>query len=894
MIKKRKNSLKQGSAWFLLCTLLLLTQDLAANYSRSTFFGKFLTAYRDTTVRPRLLKNDTVPVVDGKKDTTIHTTDTLHVQISKDSLDDKVDYEASDSMVLDIPNQRMILYSKGKVSYKDMTLTADSILMDQKTNQVTATFRRDTAGNMVGQPVMEQAGTKTISNLIIYNTKTQKGISRDAITQQGEMYVQGEKVKRASPSVFFAFRGQITTCNLDTPHFAFRTRKMKLVNQKLAISGPIHPEFENVPVPIYLPFGFFPLSQGRHSGLLPPQFSASDQFGLGLEGLGYYKVINDYFDVTLRSNIYSYGGWALFVTPTYRKRYRYNGTFNFSLQNSRILSSDAKQDFTTARTFNVTWSHTVDSRARPGTSFSANVNAGSTKYNQYVTNNTYRNYSNQLNSSIAYSKTWGTKYNLTASANHNQNNLNGVISLNLPTVAFTVNTLYPFQSKESVGTGKWYEKLGIGLNTNLANQVSVYEKDFKLSKLLDTMQYGIQHSIPIQLALPPLGPLQVSPGISYQEKWYSRKQFLTWNPVTEKVDTSTQKGFYTARDISFSLSLSTALYGKFDRFGKKSFMKAIRHVIRPTASFSFKPDLAKASYNTTQINTKGYTQRYSYYNGSIYGAFSEGRFAGMSFGLDNNLEAKVRSKKDSTGEKKIKLIDGFGITGSYNFLADSFKLSPMSIYLRSTLFDKINITAGAVLDPYQKDSLGFSINKYAWQKGKFSLGAITSGNVAISTSFQSKPKDAEKSKKERDALNNNPVLTPEEQLAQLSYVRSNPAEFADFNVEWSLSMSFSLNFSRTIRSDYSGYYTTTNANYNWNGDFNLTPRWKVGLNGYYDITNRSLQSLTMFISREMHCWQMSINVTPVGLFRTFNITLNPKSGVLRDLRINRTRYFYGM
>lgn len=893
MIKKRKNSLKQGSAWFLLCTLLLLTQDLAANYSRSTFFDKFLTAYRDT-VRPRLLKNDTVPVVDGKKDTTIHTTDTLHVQISKDSLDDKVDYEASDSMVLDIPNQRMLLYSKGKVSYKDMTLTADSILMDQKTNQVTATFRRDTAGNMVGQPVMEQAGTKTISNLIIYNTKTQKGISRDAITQQGEMYVQGEKVKRASPSVFFAFRGQITTCNLDTPHFAFRTRKMKLVNQKLAISGPIHPEFENVPVPIYLPFGFFPLSQGRHSGLLPPQFSASDQFGLGLEGLGYYKVINDYFDVTLRSNIYSYGGWALFVTPTYRKRYRYNGTLNFSLQNSRILSSDAKQDFTTARTFNLTWSHTVDSRARPGTSFSANVNAGSTKYNQYVTNNTYRNYSNQLNSSIAYSKTWGTKYNLTASANHNQNNLNGVISLNLPTVAFTVNTLYPFQSKESVGTGKWYEKLGIGLNTNLANQVSVYEKDFKLSKLLDTMQYGIQHNIPIQLALPPLGPLQVSPGISYQEKWYSRKQYLTWNPVTEKVDTSTQKGFYTARDISFSLSLSSALYGKFDRFGKKSFMKAIRHVIRPTVSLSFKPDLAKASYNTTQINTKGYTQRYSYYNGSIYGAFSEGRFAGMSFGLDNNLEAKVRSKKDSTGEKKIKLIDGFGITGSYNFLADSFKLSPMSIYLRSTLFDKINITAGAVLDPYQKDSLGFSINKYAWQKGKFSLGAITSGNVAISTSFQSKPKDADKSKKERDALNNNPVLTPEEQLAQLSYVRSNPAEFADFNVEWSLSMSFSLNFSRAIRSDYSGYYTTTNANYNWNGDFNLTPRWKVGLNGYYDITNRSLQSLTMFISREMHCWQMSINVTPVGLYRTFNITLNPKSGVLRDLRINRTRYFYGM
>ncbi|MFT3824040.1 MAG: putative LPS assembly protein LptD [Chitinophagaceae bacterium] len=892
MIKKRKNSLKQGSAWFLLFSLLLLTQDLAANYSHSTFFDKFLTTYRDTT-KPKSAK-DTIPIVPGKRDTTIQTTDTFHVEMSKDSLDDKVNYEASDSMVLDIPNQRMILYSKGKVTYKDMVLTADSILMDQKTNLVTATFRRDTAGNMIGQPVMEQAGTKTISNLIVYNTKTQKGISKGAITQQGEMYVQGESVKRASPSVFWAYRGQITTCNLDTPHFAFRTRKMKLVNQKLAVSGPIHPEFEGVPVPIYLPFGFFPLSQGRHSGLLAPQFTASDQFGLGLEGLGYYKVINDNFDVTLRTNLYSYGGWALFVTPTYRKRYRYNGTFNFSMQNSRILTTDAKEEYTTSRTFNIAWTHTVDSRARPGTSFSANVNAGSTKYNQYSTN-VYRNYNNSMNSSIAYSKTWGSKYNLTASANHSQNNLTQIINLNLPTVAFTVNTLYPFQKKESVGVGKWYEKLGVGLSTNLANQVSVYEKDFNLSKILDTMQYGVQHSIPIQLALPSLGPLQISPGVSYQEKWYSRKQVREWNDVTEKVDTSVQKGFFTARDISFSLSFNTALYGKFDKFGKKSFMRAIRHVIRPSVSISYKPDLAKSSWATTRINKQGYTNRYSYYEGSIYGAFSEGKFAGMSFTLDNNLEAKVRSKKDSTGEKKIKLIDGFGITGSYNFMADSFKLSVMSIYLRSTLFDKINITAGAVLDPYQKDSLGFSINKYAWQGGKFKLGAITSGNIAMSTSFQSQPKET--SKQQEQALsknNNNPVLTPEEQLAQLSYARANPAEFADFNVDWSLSMSFSFNFARSIKSDYSGYKTTTNSNYNWNGDFNLTPRWKLGMTGAYDITNKSIQLITMYISREMHCWQMSINVTPVGLTRSFNITLSPKSGVLRDLRINRTRYFYGM
>ncbi len=894
MTNGRKNSLKQSSAWILFVSLLLITSNLRANYNSDYDFYNSLTAFQDTSKVP---KSDTIP---QRKDSLITKTDTFSIKMSKDSLDAPVNYAASDSMVMEVKTKKIILFSKASVKQKDMELTADSIELDQPSNMVIAVFRRDSTGKMIGRPKMVQADTKMESDMIRYNFKTQRGLTKSTTTAQGEMFVHGETIKKINETDYYALRGQMTTCNLDTPHFAFRTKKMKLVNKKLAVSGPIHPEFEGVPVPIYLPFGFFPISQGRHSGLLPPQFAASEQFGIGLEGLGYYKVLNDNFDVTLRTNIYSYGGYNIYLSPTYRKRYRYNGSMNLSFQNTRILSNTAKQEYTTSQTFNINWSHSVDSRARPGTSFSANVNAGSTKYNQYVANNPTLNFQNQLSSSISYQKNWDNKFNLTLSANHSQNNVSTLINMSLPTAAFTVNTFYPFQPKEMVGTPKWYQKLGIGLNTNFANQISVYERDFNVSKILDTMQWGAQHNIPIQLSLPPLGPIQIAPGISYSEKWYSRRLMKRLDTVTNKVDTVTNaNGFYQARDISFSLGLNTALFGKYEGFGKNSKFQAIRHVIRPNISLSYKPDLAANDWYDFNVDTASKrTVRASYYEGSIYGPFSEGVFGGIGFGIDNNIEAKVRSKKDTAngGIKKIRLIDGFGFNSSYNLVADSFKLAPFSLYARSTLFEKINITAGAVLDPYQVDSSGYRINKYMWAGGGgFKPGRITSGSVSISTTFQSKPKDEKKAKEQEEAEKDLglPPLTLEEQQAQLEYARRNPSEFADFNIPWSVNLSFSYNFSRQFRPDYKGWETVSNASINVNGDFNLTPRWKMGASSYYDFKSSSIQSLTLSLSREMHCWQMSINVTPVGLYRTFNITINPKSGLLRDLKINRTRFFYG-
>jgi LPS-assembly protein len=872
--------------------LIVLTLSASGNYSTPNVFYKSLTWYQDTARPLPRIARDTVR---RPTDTTpVQRVDTLDIRISKDSLDAPVNYSASDSVVLDVPSKKVTLYNQAATKYKDLDLTGAIITLDQSRRVVIATYVKDSLGNIVGLPKFVQGENNFTADTIVYNIETQKGLTKNTYMQSGEIYVQGGVTKKISANEYFALRGRFTTCNLDTPHFAFRTKKMKLINQKMAISGPIHPEFEDVPVPIYLPFGYFPISQGRHSGLLPPQFTASEQFGIGLEGLGYYKVLSEYFDVTLRTNIYSYGGWALYLSPTYRKRYRYNGALNLTIQNSRILSDLPKQPFSSTKTFNITWGHTMDGKARPGTSFSANVNAGSTKFNQFVANNPTRNFSNQLNSSITYSKTWNNKYNLTMSANHQQNNNTGLVTLNLPTVAFTVNTFNPFARKEPIGEPKWYEKLGIGLNSNLISDASFYDSLFSFSQLLDTFSWGAQHNVPIQLSLPPVGPFQIGPSISYQERWYSRKFTRTWNPVKEKIDTTIEKGFYSARDISFGVGVSTAIFGTFNRFGKNSRVKAIRHVIRPTIGVNYKPDLAAKDYYTQQINATGMTQRFSYFDNIYPGAFGEGRFGGLSFGLDNNLEMKVRDRSDTSksADKIVRLIDGLSINGNYNFFADSFKLSQISLSLRSTLFEKINITGQATFDPYEVDEMGFRKDRLLWNSGKFGLGRVVSGGLAISTTFQSKPKEEPKTTTTNDDDNNMLPMTMEEQQQQLAFVRQNPAEFADFNIPWSLNLSYSLNFNKQFKPDYTGFETKVFSNVSWNGDFNLTPRWKLGMNGYYDFTTAKIQTLTMYLSREMHCWQLSINVTPVGLFRSFNITINPKSGILRDLRINRTRFFY--
>jgi lipopolysaccharide assembly outer membrane protein LptD (OstA) len=897
-----------------------LTRKGEAHPESASEFYNALTQRQDTVPQPRrdsILKNaklsrqtdslggvdttntlDTVPIKDTLPGQL--QVDTFSFKISKDTLEAPVNYEAEDSAVILVQDKRVLLYGKTKTTYKDVTLTAPVVELNQETSILTAIADRDSLGEVLNRAHFEQGTNVFDSDTISFNFKTQRGITRNTFTQQDEMFIQGEKIKKIDEKTVFISRGRLTTCNLDEPHFAFRTNKLKVVNNKVAVTGPTHPEFEGVPVPVYLPFGFFPLSSGRHSGFLPPQYTTNEDFGVGLEGVGYYKVLNDNFDVTLRGNIYSYGGWNATLTPTYRVRYRYNGQLNFGLQHTKF-NFKGDPDYQLVKTFNVNWSHSVDQRARPGTSFSANVNAGSTKYNELIPNRPIQNFQNQLSSSIAYSKNWaGKPYNLTLSANHSQNNNTRLINLTLPDAGFTVSTLYPFQRKEMAGTPRWFEKLGIGYSGTFRNQISFYDTtQVSFRHLLDTMQWGASHRIPITLSLPPLGPLLVSPSVSYEEVWLQQKTRLVWNDDLKKLDTTSTKGLFTDRQMSFGLGFNTSLFGTYQF--KNARLAALRHVVRPTFSFNYRPDLSKRHYYSVKVDSGGRELEFSEFAGNLIGAgFSKGEFGGISFGIDNNLEMKWRSKKD-TGEnaiKKVRLIDGFGFNSGYNFLADSLKLQNFNLYLRSTLFEKINLTASALYSPYKMDQFGRPINQFAWKGPGFKLGQITYGSVSMSTSFQSKSKDEKEGKTEEqepDAADLNRITDPNllsDQQQLMDYMRRNPAEFVDFNVPWQINLSFALGFSRRPKPDYSGFETELTSNVSFSNSFSLTPKWNFSTNGYFDVITKKLQTFTMSINREMHCWQMSIGVTPIGLYRSFNFTISPKSGILQDLRINRSRYFY--
>jgi len=924
-MNQRKVSLKYHSLLYLLIfALTAITVKVTAHSHKRQRFYNTLTAYRDTVPVPSTKKNpdslllnkkqipDTLPV---KNDSALlfQRVDTMNIKMSADSMDAPVNYKAQDSMVLEVDTKRILLYGKTEVKYTDVTLTAPTLVFDQADQVVTARMGRDSAGTVLGLAKLIQDQTTTVSDSIRFNFKTQKGLTYSSFFQQDEIYNFAEKVKKIDAQTFYAARGRFTTCNLDTPHFAFRFGKAKFVTKKVAVTGPVHPEFEGVPVPLWLPFGIFPLATGRHSGFIPPQFTVTENFGVGLEGLGYYKVFSDYLDAKLWGDIYSYGSWRINLAPSYRKRYRYTGGFNISLQNTKFnFKSDP--DFSQTKTFFVTWNHSMDSKARPGVTFNASVNAGSSKFLSLVPNGALVNpgtpggvsggsnylqpinFTNQLSSSISYQKSWqGKPYNLSVNMNHNQNTNTRLVNLNLPDVAFIVNTVYPFQQKEMAGQGKWYEKLGIGYNGNVRGQVSFFDTAFQFKQLIDTFQWGAVHDIPIILSLPPVGPLQFAPNISYRERWYAQKFFRKWNDQTQKLDTTVQKGFHSARETSIGLSLNTAFFGKYQARNKEANIQAIRHILRPTIAFNFKPDLMEPFYYREQVDTSGNEVLFSVFDGSIFGPFAPGKSGGISFGLDNNLEMKVRSKDDTTtndGLKIVKLIDGFGISGGYNFLADSFKLSTFNLYARSFLFEKISITANALLDPYKRDdSTGRPINQLAWEGGGKSLGSIVTGSINVSTTLQSKKNDSDKKSNDEIIKDNSENMSQDQMMQQLDYVRRNPAEFTDFNIPWSVSIGANLSFAKVLQPNFT-YKNEVTSSFNFTGDFNISPKWKVGATGFYDLKNFKMQSLTTFISRDLHCWQMSINITPIGLFRSFNISINPKSGLLRDLRINRTRYFY--
>ncbi len=911
MNNTNKGKAKNILAWSLPLLLLLLTYhfDGFASFIHYNIKQSFTDTpppvknLTDTNIIKIKKRSDTLrkPFIGEEKKIIIdssftNVSDTFSFKRSKDTLDAPVVYHADDSMVFDVPTKKMILYGKiSSIKYSDNNLSAPQIEYDQRTSLVKAFLKKDSAGKVLSYPYFSQADFQSVSDTIEVNMKTGKGLTKGTYTKQGEMFVYGEKIKKIDTSAFYALKARFTTCNLDTPHFAFVAKKIKFVNKKWAYSGPVHPEFEGVPLPIQLPFGIFPLTQGRHSGLLAPSFTANEQLGLTLDNLGYYKIISGNWDVITRGSIYSYGSWKANVNPRYYRRYHYQG--NISLDVQKIKPLDEKG----SPTFLIGWSHNADTKSRPGTSFTANVNAGSSKYNSQVPNSPVRNFQNQLSSSITYSKNWKNRpYNISISANHNQNTVNKQININLPDVAFNVNTQYPFRKKDAAGDLKWYENIGIGYNGNGRSLTSFYDTAGNIGKqALNNLQYGARHSIPITLSLPPLGVLQVAPSVSYEEKWYQQKFVHTYNPLKKAEDTVKTNGFYTARQMTFGISFSTRIFGMYG-FGKNSNIKAVRHEIRPSISANYSPNFNAKNFYKARIDSAGNTGLRSYYENSIYGAYNNQRFGGLSFSLDNVVSMKVRDKADTSAkaDKKISIIDGLKLDGSYNFLQDSFKFSNLTLSARSTITDKINISAGAVFNPYQTDKNGRNIDKLVWSKNPFTLGQLVSGSVQMQSSF--KGGDKKNKKNDNNKLNNGALnnldnrngLPLDEYQKEAAYIQNNPGEFVDFEIPYQADFSYSLVFSRPFDVASAKFKTVFTQALNFNTSANLSPKWKIGINGNYDITLKKIQTVSMFLSRDMHCWQMAINISPVGIYRFFSINISPKSAILRDLKINRTRSFY--
>ena len=828
----------------------------------------------------------------------------INIPVSKDSMDAPIHYKAKDSIVMQVPKKMIFMYGNADTKYKQTSITAERIRIDQQTGIMEATKWVDTAGKSFGHVVMTDNDQSFQSDTMQVNINTHKAKIFHTHSQYGEGYIGSEQSKRMPDNTIFGFKNTFTTCDLDTPHFQFRARKIKVIPDKLVISGPANLEIEGIPTPLFIPFAIFPITQGQRSGILPPQYVVNQQKGIGLENGGYYIGLGDNFDLTMRGDVYSYGSWSLTASPTYRKRYKYNGGLNLSFANTRFGDKAVKSEFSTSKDFRVTWNHSMDSKARPGVNFGAAVNFGTSSYNRYNVTDYNTRVNNNIGSSITFSKTWiGKPYNLTMGLNHSQNLSTRDVSVSFPDATFTVNTIYPFQPKEMTGTPKWYEKIGVSYNTVLRNQANFKDSLFGKQAMFDAMQTGMQHNIPISFSIPVFKTFTLSPGINYTEYWYTKKFNRTWNATKDNpglgtkgaIDTSYEAGFFTARDVNASLSLSTAMYGMYT-FSKKSKIKAIRHVMRPMMSVSYRPDLNPHLYKYLQYNKEGDSSLVSVYDGAIIGVPAQGTFGGINFGLDNNLEMKVFSKKDTTGnhERKIKLLDGFGINGSYNLVADSFKLSTFSVYARTNLFDKLNISASGNIDPYQTDSRGKRIDKYVWQQGKISLGRLTNASISMSTSFQSKDKKSQAKEQKIDSISNiqGGDAAFAAQQRQLAMVRNNPGEYVDFDIPWRIDLSYSLSYTNTIIPDSGGVVKRITQYVSFNGDFSLTPKWKIGLNSGFDFTNMEIAYTNMYISRDLHDFNLSINLIPFGTYRQFSFTISAKAGLLRDLRLNRTKQFY--
>lgn len=844
-------------------------------------------------------------------DTVATDVDTVMLQVAdtvrrakKAGLDKPISGKASDSLYYDLRNKMVYIYEQGDVSYGDMNLKADFMNINLDNKNIYAYGKADTVDGapVMTRPVFTQGTTTLNMDTITYNIESQRAKIKSIATQQGDGWLVGTSVKKMEDNTINIEGGMYTTCDqTDHPHFYLAMTKAKVIPGKKAITGPAYLVMEDVPIYFLgVPEGFFPLNTGPKSGILMPTYGEEATRGFYIRGLGYYFTLSEHMDLALTGGIYTLGSWEANVRSRYIKRYKYSGNLNFDF--SSVKSGDkGDADYIKQNTFKLQWTHSQDAKANPGSTFSASVNLASSGYSKYSANTLNDMLSTQTNSSISYSKNWaGTPFSLSMNMAVSQNSQTKAISVTLPTVSFNVSRFYPFKRAVKIGKDRWYEKISMSYSGKLTNSVSATESDIFSRQTLDNMRNGVQHTIPVQASFNVLNYINITPSFNYNERWYFKKVDRQWNPTTNMAEElDPEYGFYRLYDYTTALSFSTTLYGMWQvREKYKNFkLQAIRHTFSPSISFSYAPDFSNQKYGyfkTVQSDSTGRTTVYSPFADNAYGTPSQGRSMAMSFSLSQSLEAKVLSKRDSTGIKKISLIDDFSISGSYNFLADSMKLSNISLSLRSTFSGKIGINLRATLDPYEVSPEGIRYNKLTWRRGN--LGRIINTGWSFGYSFKSRDNTKQPAINDINSVPPeymNPFYDPYGTMDPVLRRQYMANAYYDFSLPWNIGFNYAVNYSVSyVNNGTTGIRRNITQTIGFNGSITFSPKMAATFSGGYDIATNKLTTSSISITRDLHCWQMSFSWIPFGYYKSWSFHIGVKAASLQDLKYDKSQSMY--
>lgn len=817
----------------------------------------------------------------------------------KGALDAEVKYQAEDSIVFNLREKGAKLYGSATVDYEKINLKAATIEQNWVTNEVIALPVTDSLGNLQGKPKFKDGDQEFESRKMIYNFKSKKARISQMVTNEGESYLIGQEVKLNPDQSVYIKNTKYTTCShTDHPHFYLNLYKAKIIPNKSVVSGPANMVVEGIPVPLGLPFAIIPTQRGQRSGILPPEYGRSPELGFFLRNFGYYFAINDYVDLAIRADVYSWGSFRLNPATQYVKKYKYSGRVSFSYSNQQRGDRFAEGDFVRNRDFAINWQHQQDPKANPYGRFTASVDAMTGNFlrnNTFASNQVLRN---QLSSSISYNRNFaGKPYRLSLAARHTQNTQTRQIQLALPEGSFNVNRLEPFKRKSMVGEERWYEKIGFTYRTNFRNNISDFDSSLFVGNFLNKMDAGFQHDLPISTSAFVIAKyFQLTPAFNYSERWSFRSLDRFYDRDSNRVITDTVSGFFRNYDYSFNLSLNTRLYGlKQFRNGK---LAAIRHVVNPRIGFNLRPDFAAPNFGffqEVQTDSLGNTQFFNRFERFGFGGPGGGRQGALNLNVDNNLEAKIRQRTD-TGivMKKIKIFDSFNFGAAYNFAADSLKLSPIIFSGRTTFTNNFSLLFGGSLDPYARAENGQRVNQWLINaNGK--LASLTNANLAFSGTIRPKSKEGNNAQRQPGGnLGNVPMPPPadENEAREQDYLRRQSwNQFIDWTVPFSLNFNYTLNYNRSF---VEGTPSTIGQAVLFSGDVSLTPKWKIGYNSGYDITNKRMAITVINLYRDLHCWEMSFNMVPFGQLRSYTFTINAKARMLQELKLTRRRDWFDL